>query len=92
MNNIDHLINEQMKQIINNILWKIKEDSIKLDENLLEYLLKKNYTWLLPSIAYYKPLLVMNYINKNETLIEDFKQLKICSLSVEFLNEILNNE
>ncbi|CAF1445950.1 unnamed protein product [Rotaria sordida] len=51
-----------------------------------------NYTWLLPSIAHHKPLLAMNYINKNETRIEYFKQLKICSLSVEFLNEILNNE
>ncbi|CAF3691868.1 unnamed protein product [Rotaria sordida] len=51
-----------------------------------------NYTWLLPSIARHKPLLAMNYINKNETRIEYFKQLKICSLSVEFLNEILNNE
>ncbi|CAF1018105.1 unnamed protein product, partial [Rotaria sordida] len=50
------------------------------------------YTWLLPSIARHKPLLAMNYINKNETRIEYFKQLKICSLSVEFLNEILNNE
>ncbi|CAF4340376.1 unnamed protein product, partial [Rotaria sordida] len=44
------------------------------------------------SIAHHKPLLAMNYINKNETRIEYFKQLKICSLSVEFLNEILNNE
>ncbi|CAF0950186.1 unnamed protein product [Rotaria sordida] len=93
INNINNeLINDQIKQIINNIFWKIKEDNIKLDENLLEYLLK-NYSWLLPSIGHHKPLLVMNYINnKNDTFIEYFKQLKICSLSVEFLNEILINE
>ncbi|CAF1073577.1 unnamed protein product [Rotaria sp. Silwood1] len=90
-NNNNQVINDQMKQIINNILWKIKEDNIKLDENLLEYLLI-NYSWLLPSIAHHKPLLVMNYINKNESFIEYFKQLKICSLSVEFLNEILIND
>ncbi|CAF1366021.1 unnamed protein product, partial [Rotaria sordida] len=110
-NNNNQLINDQMKQIINHIFWKIKENHIKLDENLLEYLLK-NYTWLLPSIVHHKPILVMNYtglnediqffvwcvtfgppcINKNETFIEYFKQLKICSLSVEFLNEILIND
>ncbi|CAF3352613.1 unnamed protein product, partial [Rotaria sp. Silwood2] len=90
-NNQHQLINDQMKQIINNILWKIKEDNFKFDENLLEHLLI-NYSWLLPSIAHHKPLLVMNYINKNESFIEYFKQLKICSLSVEFLNEILIND
>ncbi|CAF4176264.1 unnamed protein product, partial [Rotaria sordida] len=36
---------------------------------------------------------IINYINNNNyTFIEYFKQLKICSLSVEFLNEILINE
>ncbi|CAF1088675.1 unnamed protein product [Rotaria sordida] len=36
---------------------------------------------------------IIDYINNNNyTFIEYFKQLKICSLSVEFLNEILINE
>ncbi|CAF3703991.1 unnamed protein product [Adineta steineri] len=95
--NINYLINNLQnslinQQIIRNIFWKIKEDNIDLDENLLEYLMI-NYIWLLPSIAHHKPLLVIkNYFHKIDSYIEYFKQLKICSLSVEFLNEILNNE
>ncbi|CAF2055249.1 unnamed protein product [Rotaria magnacalcarata] len=87
----NEIINEKTKQTINNILWKIKEDHVTLDENLLAHLLT-NFSWLLPAVAHHRPLLAMNYINKNDLLIEYFEQLKICSLSVEFLNEVIKNE
>ncbi|CAF4390574.1 unnamed protein product, partial [Adineta steineri] len=67
--NINYLINNLQnslinQQIIRNIFWKIKEDNINLDENLLEYLMI-NHIWLLPSIAHHKPLLVIkNYFHK----------------------------
>lgn len=86
------IINEQIKQIIINILFKIKQNNqIILQDNLLEFLLN-NYLWLLPVISYHKPLLSINYLSKFDRLDEYFQQLKICSLNVEFLNEILINE
>ena len=92
MNNINSLTDRSMQQIIINILWKIKEEeNINLDENLLEHLLE-NYSWLLPSVAHHRPALIVKSFEKIDSLIEYFQQLKICSISVEFLNEILNNQ
>ena len=91
-NTINHRsITDEMKNIVNNILWKAKEDQIYLDENLLKNLLI-SYSWLLPSVAHHQPSLILNYLNRSDSLIEYFKQLKLCSLSVEFLNEIIINE
>jgi hypothetical protein len=85
-------INEQSQKIIRNIFWKIKEENILLNEDLLEDLVM-NSSWLLPSIAHHKPLFILkNYFEKIDSLIEYFIQLKTCSLSVEFLNEILINK
>ena len=85
------IINEEMKQIIINILWKIKQDHVHLNENLVGELMN-NHSWLIPAIAHHQPKLVIQYFNHIPSVIEYFKQLKSCSLSVEFLNEILINE
>ena len=89
---IDLIQNDEFKDIFRNILWKIREyQKIILNDQLLGYLLN-NYSWLLSSIAHQKPLLIIDYLNQISSPIEYFEQLKICSMNVEFLNEILTNK
>ena len=92
LTHIHSLTDPSMRQIIINILWKLKEEEkINLDAQLLGELMK-NYSWLFPSVAHHKPSLIIEYFEKISSLIEYFEQLKVCSISVEFLNEILINQ
>ncbi|CAF1058543.1 unnamed protein product [Adineta ricciae] len=90
---INHLKHSSInQQVVQNIFWKIKDENFVLSDQTIEHLMS-NYPWLLPAIAHHKPLLVIkNYFNQIDSYVEYFKQLKLASTSVEFLNEILMND
>ena len=83
---------DSMKQILKHLLWKSKEEDRDghLDEKLFRSLIKQQ-PWLLPSIAHHRPSLVMEHFDRIESFVDFFDQLKSCSISVRFLDEILGN-